>query len=199
MEANMAETEPDTYTIEQAAESLGVSPDDVRTYIDEGLVAPEPDGDGRPTLSRANMRRLWSAVTLHRDLGINLPGVAAVLRLREQYERVRRDLATLVEIVERELGPDVWDRLWPEDRPTPHANVQVESMADEPPAPGRAVSDGGADEAAAGGAAEGPSRETDAGPDDARAEGGRAEASSGTERPSDPDGGTRPSDQETDT
>ncbi len=128
----MAETEPDTYTLGQAAGSLGVSTGDVRAYIEEGLVTPQEGAAGEAALSRADMRRLWSVVTLHRDLGINLAGVSAVLRLREQYEQVRRDLATLVEIVERELGPDVWDRLWPDDRPPPHANVSVEGMADAP-------------------------------------------------------------------
>jgi hypothetical protein len=83
------------------------------------------------------MRRLWSVVTLHRDLGINLPGVAAVLRLREQFEQVRRDLVTLVEIVERELGPDVWDRLWPQGRPRPDAHISVDGFSDlsDRPAP----------------------------------------------------------------
>ncbi len=161
----MAETEPETYTLEQAADSLDVSADDVRAYIEEGLVAAEAGAAEGPVLSRASMRRLWSVVTLHRDLGINLPGVSAVLRLREQYEQVRRDLATLVEIVERELGADVWDRLWPEDRPTPHASVQVESMADEPPTPGRAVSEGGVTDAGP----KGDSDETDAPPDEAGA------------------------------
>jgi len=155
VEAIMPETEPDTYTLAQAAESLDVSVDDVQAYIDEGLVAADTAG-GEPVLSRATMRRLWSVVTLHRDLGINLAGVSAVLRLREQYEQVRRDLATLVEIVERELGPDVWDRLWPQDRPTPHANVQVESTA-EPAAPGAGPEDGPAV------GPEGPSAEADGG------------------------------------
>ena len=76
------------------------------------------------------MRRLWSIVTLSRDLGLNLAGVAAVLQLREQFERVRRDLATLVEIMEREHGPDWWDRLWPEGRPRPSANVSVDGYSD---------------------------------------------------------------------
>jgi hypothetical protein len=82
------------------------------------------------------MRRLWSVVTLSRDLGINLPGVAAVLQLREQFEQVRRDLATLVEIVERELGPDVWDRLWPEGRPRPAADISVDGVSDIADTPG---------------------------------------------------------------
>jgi DNA-binding transcriptional MerR regulator len=129
----MPETEPETYTLDQAADSLGVAVEDVRAYVEEGLVTLEAPPAGPPVLTRAHMRRLWSVVTLHRDLGINLPGVSAVLRLREQYEQVRRDLATLVDIVERELGPDVWDRLWPEDRPTPHATVSVESTEEGPP------------------------------------------------------------------
>jgi hypothetical protein len=74
-------------------------------------------------------------VTLHRDLGINLPGVAAVLRLREQFEQMRRDMATLVEIAERELGPDVWDRLWPQGRPRPASHISVDGVADLPDAP----------------------------------------------------------------
>jgi len=123
----------ETYTLDQAAEALGVSVDDLRTYIDEDLVRPSRGEGGEVVFSRADMRRLWSVVTLHRDLGINLPGVSAVLRLREQYERVRRDLATLVEIVERELGPDAWDRLWPADRPAPRPDSE---QAAEAPAAG---------------------------------------------------------------
>jgi hypothetical protein len=76
------------------------------------------------------MRRLWSIVTLSRDVGINLAGVGAVLGLREQYERMRRDLETLVEIVERELGPDCWDRLWPEGRPRPEPHVSADGTSD---------------------------------------------------------------------
>ncbi len=123
-------SEPETYSVSEAAETLGVTDKDVESYVEEGLVAEARGKDGSPVFTRAQMRRLWSVVTLHRDLGINLPGVAAVLRLREQFERMRRDLATLVEIVERELGPDVWDRLWPEGRPRPAADVSVEGVSD---------------------------------------------------------------------
>ncbi|MGB3087721.1 MAG: chaperone modulator CbpM [Phycisphaerae bacterium] len=123
-------SEPETYSVREAAETLGVTDKDVESYVEEGLVAEARGEDGSPVFTRAQMRRLWSVVTLHRDLGINLPGVAAVLRLREQFERMRRDLATLVEIVERELGPNVWDRLWPEGRPRPAADVSVEGVSD---------------------------------------------------------------------
>ena len=129
----MNQNERESYSIEQAAETLDVSAADIESYVKEGLIAPDRDAAGAARLSRAQMRRLWSVVTLHRDLGINLPGVAAVLRLRQQFEHVRRDLALLVEIFERELGPDVWDRLWPEDRPRPAAHVAVEGISEPAP------------------------------------------------------------------
>ena len=135
------EKEPQRYTVQQAAERLGVGAADIETYVDEGLVSAEGGAGDAMTFSRAQMRRLWTIVTLHRDLGVNLPGVAAVLQLREQFEQMRRDLATLVQIVERELGPDVWDRLWPEGRPRPAADVSIEDTPegaepgeDRPPA-----------------------------------------------------------------
>ena len=128
------QSEPETYTVQQAAERLGVSPADVEAYVEEGLVETAPGPAGQRAFSRAQMRRLWTVVTLHRDLGVNLPGVGAVLQLREQFEQMRRDLATLVEIVERELGPDVWDRLWPEGRPRPGVNISIEGIS-EPGAP----------------------------------------------------------------
>lgn len=133
----MTPSEPETYTIEQAGETLGVTVVEIESYVEEGLVESQADAAGSRVFTRVQMRRLWSAVTLSRDLGINLPGVAAVLRLREQFEQVRRDLALLVEIVERELGPDAWDRLWPEGRPRPDEHISVEGFSDaaEPPPP----------------------------------------------------------------
>lgn len=185
----MAEPEPETYTLEEAADALGVSADDVRAYIEEGLVVAEPDEATRPALSRANMRRLWTVVTLHRDLGINLPGVSAVLRLREQYERVHRDLATLVEIVERELGPDAWDRLWPEDRPTPHANVSVEGTAET----------AGPEGAGPGGSADRPSGPSRQAADADATPGADDPPRDAADAPSADGGGAHPPDQDADT
>jgi DNA-binding transcriptional MerR regulator len=128
----MTDPQTGTYTLTQAAETLGVSEADLQAYLQEDLVAEERGPSGDLAFSRAQMRRLWSIVTLHRDLGINLPGVAAILQLREQFEAMRRDLALLVEIVERELGPDAWDRLWPHDRPRPETHVSVEEVSDLP-------------------------------------------------------------------
>ena len=128
----MSEEEPKVYSMRQASERLGVSVEEIARYVEEGLVVSDESAGGEGGFSRVQMRRLWSIVSLHRDLGINLPGVEAILQLREQYERIRRDLAVLVEIVERELGEEAWDRLWPKDRPRPSVEVNVKDTADLP-------------------------------------------------------------------
>jgi len=149
----MFENEPEVYSVEQAAEALGVPVADIRSYVAEGLVDPRRE-TGREVFTRAEMRRLWSIVTLHRDLGLNLAGVAAVLQLREQFEQMRRDLATLVEIVQREMGPDCWDRLWPEGRPRPTTHISVDEISELPDraGPGGPQSPKGPDAAAGDGA-----------------------------------------------
>jgi len=126
----MAENDPEIFTLAKAGETLGVAVEDIQSYIDEGLVEPRRDTSGTAYFTRVEMRRLWSIVTLSRDVGINLAGVAAVLSLREQHERMRRDLETLIEIIERELGPDAWDRLWPEGRPRPEAPISVDGVSE---------------------------------------------------------------------
>jgi MerR family transcriptional regulator/heat shock protein HspR len=126
----MTENDPEFFTLDSAGKTLGVTVEDIRSYVDEGLVEPRRDTSGTAYFTRVEMRRLWSIVTLSRDVGINLPGVAAVLGLREQYERMRRDLETLIEIVQRELGPDCWDRLWPQGRPRPEPKISVDGATD---------------------------------------------------------------------
>ncbi|MBM4018212.1 MAG: MerR family transcriptional regulator [Planctomycetes bacterium] len=125
----MTPSDPEYFTLETAGKTLGVSLQDIQAYVDEGLVAPRRDTSGTAYFTRVEMRRLWSIVTLHRDVGINLPGVAAVLSLREQYERMRRDLELLMEIIERELGPGCWDRLWPQGRPRPETRISADGAA----------------------------------------------------------------------
>jgi DNA-binding transcriptional MerR regulator len=134
----MTMSEPETYSVQQAGQALGVSAAEIEAFVVEGLVEPRRSEAGEPVFSRADMRRLWSIVSLSRDLDINLAGVAAILQLREQFERVRLDLVTLVEIVEREMGPDALDRLWPEGRPRPTIHISVDGVSDS----------GGADAAA---------------------------------------------------
>ena len=146
----MTTSEPETYSLEEAGRTLGVPTAEIQSYVDEGLVEPRRTEAGELFFGRIEMRRLWSIVTLSRDLGINLAGVAAVLQLREQFERMRSDLAMLVEIVERELGPEVWDRLWPEGRPRPSVHIDGVSAGPTDEGPSGEASPGAGGETSSG-------------------------------------------------
>jgi MerR family transcriptional regulator/heat shock protein HspR len=88
---------------EQVAEQLAVDSTLLIRYESRGLVQVAREGavEGyRP----GEVRRVWSIVSLHRDLGINLAGVEAILRLRstlDQLQRRLRDLASELDEVSR--------------------------------------------------------------------------------------------------
>jgi MerR family transcriptional regulator, heat shock protein HspR len=95
---------------EQAAENLSVSLTVLRRYEARGLirasVAGEVEGYEPPEI-----RRLWTIVSLQRDLGVNLAGVEAVLRLRDHVDDMHRLLRDLAEglraaLEEQALGDD---------------------------------------------------------------------------------------------
>lgn len=79
---------------EQVAQHLAVSTAQLIRYEARGLVHSDQEG-AIEGYSPAEFRRLWTVVTLQRDLGINLAGVEAVLRLRDQLETLHGRLAAL--------------------------------------------------------------------------------------------------------
>jgi MerR family transcriptional regulator/heat shock protein HspR len=90
---------------EHFAVTLGI----LRRYEAEGLVRPLRDG-GIEGYGPAEIRRLWTILSLQRDLGINLAGVEAVLKLRAHLDEVHRRLLSLADelrvTLEAELGPN---------------------------------------------------------------------------------------------
>lgn len=81
---------------EEVADRLAVSTRLLLRYEARGLVRAvrweQVEGYGP-----AEIRRLGSIVSLQRDLGINLAGVEAVLRMRSQFDRMQAALAWLAE------------------------------------------------------------------------------------------------------
>jgi MerR family transcriptional regulator/heat shock protein HspR len=98
--------EPAIIPRDEVAEKLAVSARLLLSYEARGLVHAEREGsvEGyRP----AEIRRLWTILSCQQDLGINLAGVEAVLKLRDHLADVHRRLDTLShrlrEILEAEL------------------------------------------------------------------------------------------------
>jgi MerR family transcriptional regulator, heat shock protein HspR len=73
---------------EQVAAHLSVAPGVLLRYEATGLVRPTMEGAYGP----AEIRRVWTILTLQRDLGINLAGVEAVLKLRAHLDLLRHRL-----------------------------------------------------------------------------------------------------------
>ncbi|MCL9684678.1 chaperone modulator CbpM [Legionella maioricensis] len=63
--------------------------------IEQGLFPNQTTQIEQVVLDQKALRRLESAFRLHRDLGINLPGVALALDLLEEMEKMRRELEIL--------------------------------------------------------------------------------------------------------
>src|ERR671925_514437 len=91
------------YMISVAAELVGMHPQTLRIYEQKGLVRPRRTPGNTRLYSERDLERLRLIQGLTTELGLNLAGVEAVLRLRDEVERLQRRVARL----ERELQEEV--------------------------------------------------------------------------------------------
>ena len=87
------------YMISVAAELVGMHPQTLRIYETKGLVRPKRTPGGTRLYSEADVERLRIIQRLTTELGLNLAGVEAVLRLEDELERMR----TRLDRMEREM------------------------------------------------------------------------------------------------
>lgn len=87
------------FVISVAARLAGMHPQTLRTYDRMGLVQPRRSrGRGR-RYSRRDVSRLLLIQQLSQDEGINLPGIARILELQRENERLRGQVAGLTELL----------------------------------------------------------------------------------------------------
>lgn len=79
------------YAISVAAELAGTGVQNLRLYERRGLLLPQRTAGGTRRYSESDVARLRRIVELLED-GLNLAGVAAVLELEAEIERLRRQL-----------------------------------------------------------------------------------------------------------
>jgi MerR family transcriptional regulator/heat shock protein HspR len=83
---------------DEVARRLSVTTQALARYEARGLVHADTRG-AVEGYSPAEVRRLWSIVSYQRDLGINLAGVEAVLKLRDHLADVHRRLDALTRLL----------------------------------------------------------------------------------------------------
>lgn len=80
-------------SLAELCRSCRVEADFVVELVQEGVVDPIQPEAPRWTFAGPSLPRVRRAVNLHRDLGLNLAGIALALELMDEREQLRAELA----------------------------------------------------------------------------------------------------------
>jgi hypothetical protein len=85
------------FRAEEVCVHLGISPEILELCLRWQVIEPPQADEGVPLFHEVAVERIRSGVRLHRDLGINWPGVAVILDLLDRMEALEREMDTRFE------------------------------------------------------------------------------------------------------
>ncbi len=91
------------YMISAVAEMYGIHPQTLRLYEREGLLKPSRTEGNTRLYTDADLERLELVLSLARDLGVNISGIAIILQMRERMEEMQRQMAEFINYVRNEV------------------------------------------------------------------------------------------------
>lgn len=91
------------YMISAVAEMYQIHPQTLRLYEREGLLIPSRSDGNTRLYGPEDLEQLDFILKLTRDLGVNISGVAIILNMRKQMEKMQKDMRAFVEFVQREV------------------------------------------------------------------------------------------------
>ena len=91
------------YMISSVAEMYEIHPQTLRMYEREGLLQPSRSDGNTRMYTDEDLERLEFILTLARDLGVNISGIAIILQMRERMEEMNRQMEGFVEYVRTEM------------------------------------------------------------------------------------------------
>ena len=91
------------YMISSVAEMYGIHPQTLRLYEREGLLKPSRTEGNTRLYTDKDLERLELILSLARDLGVNISGIAIILQLRERMEEMQRQMSEFVSYVRTEV------------------------------------------------------------------------------------------------
>src|ERR1700751_2307651 len=80
------------YMISAVAEMYGIHPQKLRLYEREGLLKPSRTEGNTRFYTAEDLERLEFILSLARDLGVNIPGIAIILQMRERMETMPQEM-----------------------------------------------------------------------------------------------------------
>jgi len=83
------------FTVSMVSKKLGLSPNIIRRFVQEGLVVCERGARGQYLFAPEQIERLAKIARLRDELGVNLAGIDIILRLLDQIEKLKGELESL--------------------------------------------------------------------------------------------------------
>ena len=91
------------YMISAVAEQYQIHPQTLRLYEREGLLKPSRTEGNTRLYTDEDLQRLEFILSLARDLGVNISGIAIILQMRERMEEMQRQMSEFVSYVRSEV------------------------------------------------------------------------------------------------
>ena len=91
------------YMISAVAEMYEIHPQTLRLYEREGLLKPSRTEGNTRLYTDEDLQRLEFILSLARDLGVNISGMAIILQMRERMEEMQRQIQEFVQYIQKEV------------------------------------------------------------------------------------------------
>ncbi len=91
------------YMISSVAEMYDIHPQTLRLYEREGLLKPSRTEGNTRLYTDEDLERLELILSMARDLGVNISGIAIILQMRERMEEMQRQMSDFVSYVRSEV------------------------------------------------------------------------------------------------
>jgi MerR family transcriptional regulator, heat shock protein HspR len=91
------------YMISSVAEMYDIHPQTLRLYEREGLLKPSRTEGNTRLYTDEDLERLELILSLARDLGVNISGIAIILQMRERMDEMQRKMSEFVNYVRNEV------------------------------------------------------------------------------------------------
>ncbi len=91
------------YMISVVAEMYEIHPQTLRLYEREGLLKPSRSEGNTRLYTEEDLKRLEFILSLARDLGVNIAGMAIILNMRERMENMQQQMQEFVKYVQEEV------------------------------------------------------------------------------------------------
>jgi len=89
--------------ISAVAEMYEIHPQTLRLYEREGLLKPSRTEGNTRLYTDEDLQRLEFILSLARDLGVNIAGIAIILNMRERMELMQMQMQEFVRYVQQEV------------------------------------------------------------------------------------------------